>query len=228
MRILITGCPGTGKTSLANKLIELASDSDKIAVKNRETKNLLKKFSLKIISLNDIADEFSLYEFYDNLTESKVVNLEALERVTNTVLDVEEDNFKSKKKKKKNSKELLIVVEGHLGAEIRIRKISKVFVLRTNPKELEKRLLEKGYGKKKLSENINAELVDYFTIKSEKLYGRDRVIELDTSSKSVNALAEKLIKHLKNQKNRKTKKTKSISWANVFNTEIEFVKKHLL
>jgi len=75
------------------------------------------------------------------------------------------------------------VAEGHLACEIRLP-ADAVVVLRTKPEILRARLQKRGYGKRKMNENLVAEILDYFSQRVEKVYGCTP-LELDTSSRSV-------------------------------------------
>jgi len=77
-------------------------------------------------------------------------------------------------------------------------------ILRTNPLELKKRLFERKYPKQKIMDNLEVEILDYFTqkIKSKK------VIEFDTSKGSAKINAKKIMELLVLKKYGKGK----ISW----------------
>ncbi|MEM3372914.1 MAG: AAA family ATPase [Candidatus Anstonellales archaeon] len=218
MRILITGCPGTGKTSISKSLIKGLKRLGKAQKAQRKAKrkklSVNKKDLIKptLLEINKIADDFGLYEFFDDSLESKVVNIKSLENILNEVLEIEEEKFN------------YIIIEGHLGVEIKIRKVDYVFVLRTNPLELEKRLEKRGYTKRKISENINAELVDYFTIKAEKLYGRNKVFEVDTTTNNASENAKKILEVVLGKKTKKERKR--ISWSFIFERNLDFVVRH--
>lgn len=63
--------------------------------------------------------------------------------------------------------------------------VKRVFVLRCHPRKLEKRLQARGWGVKKIHENVLAEILDSCLIDSLNYYGSDKVIQLDTSRSSV-------------------------------------------
>lgn len=75
-----------------------------------------------------------------------------------------------------------VIFEGHLGCEIPCP-AELVVVLRTNPKELVRRMEKRGYHRKKVEDNILAELLDYCYIIARKNYSCD-ILEMDTSGKS--------------------------------------------
>lgn len=71
------------------------------------------------------------------------------------------------------------VIEGHLACELGLP-ADFVFVLRTEPRVLKQRLARRGYGARKLNDNLAAELLDYCTQRVEQEY-RKKPLELDTS-----------------------------------------------
>lgn len=99
------------------------------------------------------------------------------------------------------------LVEGHLACEIKLP-ADHVIVLRTKPAVLRRRLSKRRYGKKKLDENIMAEMLDYCTQRVRKVYKRDP-LELETAGKSVDACAEAIARAIKQKK----KKLDSVSYS---------------
>jgi len=92
------------------------------------------------------------------------------------------------------------VVEGHLACEMRLP-ADFVFVLRTNPETLKRRLAKRRYAKAKLEENLMAEMLDYCTQRCENVYGK-KSLELDTSRLTPEKSAAKLAKAIKQKKKR--------------------------
>lgn len=81
------------------------------------------------------------------------------------------------------------IVEGHVLCEVRLP--AKVVVLRTDPKELEKRLEKKRFGKKKIQDNVEAEALDYCLIKARENY--KKVVQIDTTGRSVDATLARVL-----------------------------------
>ncbi|MFH0736970.1 MAG: AAA family ATPase [Candidatus Micrarchaeota archaeon] len=92
------------------------------------------------------------------------------------------------------------VAEGHLACEIRLP-TDFVIVLRTHPKALRKRLSKRGYGKKKLEENLLAEMLDYCSQRVVSEYPR-KPLELDTTGRTARACALIIAKAIKQKKKR--------------------------
>lgn len=99
------------------------------------------------------------------------------------------------------------VVEGHLACELKLP-ADFVFVLRTNPRVLGRRLSKRGYGARKLDDNLTAEMLDYCTQRVEQEY-RKKPLELDTSARSPSASARLIALAIK----RKRKKLDDINYS---------------
>jgi adenylate kinase len=157
MRIIITGSPGTGKSSIATVLSQ--------------------SLGLELIDIKRIARERKLVE------KNHEVDLKKLAAALRPLA------------RKKD-----FIVEGHLACEIRLP-ADFIFVLRASPATLRRRLAKRHYGKKKLEENLMAEMLDYCFQRAEGVYGRTP-LELDTSRRSVSGCAREIIKAIKQKKKR--------------------------
>ena len=169
MRILITGTPGTGKSSVA--------------------KEISKRNGWLLLSLKEIAEKHRC-----------IIGKEGRERIV--------DVRKLKKaalrelKGKKNA-----VVEGHLGCEFSLP-VDFVFVLRTHPSELRKRMRKRKYPEKKIEENLMAEMLDYCSQVSARHY-KVRVLEVDTTKRAAKQTASRILSYLE----KKVKKLDKVSWG---------------
>lgn len=99
------------------------------------------------------------------------------------------------------------IVEGHLACEMKLP-TDFIFVLRTHPAMLRKRLSKRRYGKKKLEENLMAEMLDYCTQRVEKIY-KKTPLELDTSKRNPSESAAAIQKAIKQKK----KKLDSVNYS---------------
>ena len=149
MKILLSGTPGTGKTSIAKRL----GDSLK----------------LKYISLNDFAERNNLVESVDKKRDCMIIDEK---RLAVEVEKIKED----------------CILDGHLA---HFCKGNLTIVLRTNPEELKARLKKRGWSSEKISENIEAEILDSCLIESSM---PEKTIEFDTTTKSIEESAKELEK----------------------------------
>ena len=101
-------------------------------------KELAKALNWKQISLNDLAREKNFYLGYDEKRKAKIVDIESIKKEIKKIM-----------KKQKN-----LIIESHYAHEI---PADLVIVLRTDLKELEKRMLKKGWWREKIQENLQAE-----------------------------------------------------------------------
>jgi len=99
------------------------------------------------------------------------------------------------------------VVEGHLACELRLP-ADFIFVLRTHPDVLRRRMARRKYGNRKIQENLMAEMLDYCTQRVEKIY-RKKPLELDTSSRTAAKSAAEMEKAIKQKK----KKLDSVNYS---------------
>lgn len=161
---IITGVPGTGKTTLLRNL----------------SKNLS---NATFESSNKIAKENNLFVDKDS-DGSFIINLKNLKESINFFIT-----------QHKTSK--YIIIEGHLLSDIKITNAT-VIVLRSHLKVLENRLKKRKYSKKKLSENIFSEAINYCAFNANKNY-KD-VYELMGSKDEILKSTLKIIKGKKIKK----------------------------
>lgn len=152
MKTLISGTPGTGKTSVA--------------------KLLSKELNYKLIKINDFAKEKNLIISKDKKRNSDIVDTNKLNKEISKL----KGNF---------------VIEGHLA---HFCKGDFCIVLRTNPKELEKRLKKKKWNSSKIKENVDAEIIDVCL--QEALQINKNVYEIDTTNKKPREIVETIKKIL--------------------------------
>jgi adenylate kinase len=159
--ILITGSPGTGKTTIA--------------------KILLKKLKAKVINLTEFILKTKIFE---EINGEKIVEIKKLQKS----LKKELNKLKGKK---------LIIVEGHLACELFLKKYNpKIIVFRRSLKKLKKEMEKRGYSKKKISDNLILEALDYFGEKSRSKYKEVYEIFVKDKKTTIN----KILKILKGKK----------------------------
>jgi len=149
--------------------------------KTRIAKALAKRTGAKLIGLREFVNENHLFKIRKGQRE-KEVDIAALRKKLLPCL----------------ARLGGYIVEGHLACEMRLP-VDFVFVLRTSPKELEARLAKRHYPRKKLEENLMAEMLDYCTQRAEKEYGK-APLELDTTRRSVAGCAGAMLDAIKRKK----------------------------
>ncbi len=118
---------------------------------------------------------------------------------------VKKEEVEISKLQKKLAKEIaeaeekMVIVEGHLGCELR-GIFNTIIVLRCEPKKLEKRLEKRKYSKQKILDNLVSELLDYCTLKSMENNPRSKVIEIRSDRHKSKEIARKIEKMIKLKK----------------------------
>lgn len=94
-----------------------------------------------------------------------------------------------------------VIVDGHFATEIVPKSyLTKVFVLRCHPKQLEQRMVERGFQGAKLRENLAAEILDVCLTDAVNDVGLDRVCEVDTTYKTVDDTTNEVLSILRKTK----------------------------
>lgn len=137
---------------------------------------LAKKLGWRLVSLNQLAKEKKLYSGYDKSRKSKIVNIQKLRTEVRRLC--------------KSGKNLIL--ESHYSHDM---PCDVVVILRTNPRELRKRMQEKGWSKEKIEENIEAEIMEI--VKTEAMEKAKKVLEIDTTGRKPEWVAAQIVKELK-------------------------------
>ncbi|MEA3229445.1 MAG: adenylate kinase family protein [archaeon] len=152
---------------------------------------LSKRLGFCLVKINDFAQAHGLVEGIDKKRGSLIIDEKKLKAA---VAKLSGD----------------VIVEGHLA---HFCKSDVVAVLRTNPTELEKRLLSRGWNRKKILENVEAEILDI--ILQEAVNANKNVVEVDTTGKSADAVCGILADVIKSR-NYSGHKLGTVSWASYF------------
>ena len=155
--IVITGTPGTGKTTLT-----------KLLVNN----------GYSILEIGRIVKEEKLYEFFDEETNSYVVDDEKLNEYLIQILT-------------NNVEEKPLIIEGHV-AQLPPSYVSHCIVLRCSIHNLRQRLVERDYSESKIDENIEAEIMEIILTDMLYLYGKENVTVVSTDG-TIEESLERLI-----------------------------------
>ncbi|HLC53453.1 MAG TPA: AAA family ATPase [Candidatus Nanoarchaeia archaeon] len=128
--IAITGTPGTGKTTLANKL---------------------KSQGYLLLDVPSLIKNFKLAAGYDRKRRCSIINIEGFVKAIGM-------SIRQIKRIKKDIKG--IVIDSHLSHHLPKKLVSQCIVMRCSLKTLVRRLQKKGYSKRKIRENLEAEIFE--------------------------------------------------------------------
>lgn len=86
-----------------------------------------------------------------------------------------------------------VIIDTHYPEILPSSIVDYVFVLRTNPFILEKRLKKKGWPWRKIRENVMAEILSVVTSNAINRFGEEKVFEIDTSAAAPEQVVEEII-----------------------------------
>ena len=148
--------------------------------KHTSAKIIAEKMGTEIIDINEVAT--------DNNN-----NNNAIAKKTDSGLEVDVKRLVGQLEKLLKTKKDLVLV-GHLAPYVlKPAGISLVAVLRRSPYELEKNLKKRGYGVKKVRENLASEILGISLYDSLKTFGKHKVAEFDTTGKKPEQTADEII-----------------------------------
>jgi len=124
---------------------------------------LAKKFKLKYVDVNGIVKKEKLYDSYDRKLKSFVVDVKKLKRYFSKFLRENKD----------------LVLDSHLSHYLDKKFVNLCVVVKCDIKILKKRLEKRKYSKKKIRENLDAEILDVCLVESIDL--GHKVKTVDTS-----------------------------------------------
>jgi len=109
-----------------------------------------------------------------------------------------------------------VILDGHLSHYV---PVDLVIVLRAHPKLIGERLKMRGYSREKVSENVEAELVDVILV--EAIEENENVIEVNTTEKTPEKVVEEILELIgKGVK----KRVGIVDWSRVYDEVISYLR----
>jgi adenylate kinase len=89
------------------------------------------------------------------------------------------------------------VIDSHIAPEIgTLPKLVRAIVLRCDPIVLQRRLEHKRWSKSKISENLQAEILDICLWAAVQNYGWEKITEIDTTQKTPRHIVQLIMKDM--------------------------------
>ena len=155
--IIVTGTPGTGKTTLS--------------------KNLAKRLNFFYLDVGKLISKNKLSEGYDKKRKTKIVDVDKLRKILISKIKIFQNE--NNKKKFPRRKFFGIIIDSHLSHYLPKKHVDLCIVAKCDIKELSKRLKKKRFHKEKIKENIQSEI--FGICHNEALERKHKVIVIDTS-----------------------------------------------
>jgi adenylate kinase len=172
--LVITGNPGVGKHT----------STKFVAQKIRETKII--DINELVIAKNVILEKDT--KFGIEVDVKKLSGLIAHE-ITKTM------------KTRKTASQRNLVIVGHLAPYVlKPSEVDLVFVLRRSPYEIIKTFELRKYSLEKIKENVASEILDVCLYDALKRFGKNKIVELDTTGKTPEYIADEIILSIKQQR----------------------------
>jgi adenylate kinase len=147
--------------------------------KTTTSKALTSKLNAEYINLTDYARTNKLIRGEDKERKTIIINEEKMNKKLAETIAA--------------SNNINIIIDGHYAASVTPTSlVTKVFVLRRNPKELQKFMEKCGYAGTKMWENLSAEVLDVCLIEAMQAQ-QDKVCELDVTGKTVEEVVNEII-----------------------------------
>lgn len=140
------------------------------------------------VDLNELAIKEKLTIGIDNERDTMIIDEARLSRRVYQII-------------RQKGQDQNIIIDGHYAANVvPMEKITKIFVLRRNPKELEKLMRERGYKGGKIWENLAAEILDICLDDALKSVSVGKVCEIDVTGKGTDEVASEVVSILNKDK----------------------------
>jgi len=143
--------------------------------KTELAKELAKQLKYKYIDINKVIDKNKLIESYDKEKDTNVINEKKLVKALIKIIKEKKD----------------LIIDSHLSHYIPAKHIDLCIITKCDLKILKKRLEKKGYKRKKVRENLDAEIFDICF--NEAIELKHKVLAIDTSKQKPKILAKRII-----------------------------------
>lgn len=132
----------------------------------------------KYFNLSEFVLSNNLFVGYDMNTDSFIIDEEKLRNALNDLI---------------RRSEGYIIIDSHYGEIVDDDLLFKLIVLRLDPRVLHRRLISKGWGGRKLLDNLESELVGVCTFNALEEHDRSKVCEVDVTGKDLNEVVREVL-----------------------------------
>ena len=134
--------------------------------KSTYAKKLARAKGLLYFDVGNFIKKYKIFDSYDKKLKTYLVDVDVLVKVlSETVKGISEEGWKG------------IVLDGHLSHYLSCKLVDYVIVVRCDVRTLRKRLVKRGYSKKKVEENVEAEIMETCLIEARDLKHKIKIVE---------------------------------------------------
>ncbi len=159
--------------------------------KTAAAKILAGRLGANLVSISGLLDE--VRHEWDAERKTRIIDIAELRKTVN----------------RHTAKGKINIVDGHLS---HLLNADVVVILRCAPDAMMKRMKKKKWDRKKIAENIQAEILDEITIEAMEKHGKKNVFEIDTTHKNPAEVAE-IAEKLLNKRDTKKYRVGRIDWT---------------
>ena len=154
--------------------------------KSSVSKMLASILGARLISIGELVKREGLYTGWDEERETLIADTDRLSERIREIIDAEKRT---------------IIIEGHYAVHVvPPEKVDLIFVLRRDPRDLKKTLEDRGYSRRKVMENLAAEILDVCLFDAVDICGVEKLCEIDTTSKSPEEVVDEIISVIKGER----------------------------
>lgn len=153
--------------------------------KTKIASKLSKKLKGKYVKLGKFCLKKGFVQSVNSTTKSPIINLDRASRHVKQIIS-------------ENNEPLIF--DAHFSVKISSKLKPLIIVLRCEPTELLNRLKRKGFQKRKIYENVWAEILDFCLQEALATYNRENIYEIDTTNKQVEDVIDEILNIIKYRK----------------------------
>ena len=154
--------------------------------KSSVSKMLASILGARLVSIGELVKREGLYTGWDEERETLIADTDRLSKRISEIIDVEKRT---------------IIIEGHYAVHVvPPEKVDLIFILRRDPRKLKKTLEDRGYSRRKVMENLAAEILDVCLFDAVDVCGVEKLCEIDTTSKSPEEVVDEIISVIKGER----------------------------
>jgi adenylate kinase len=143
------------------------------------SKILVERLNAIYINITELIKRKNLILSVNTDSDANIADMDKLSDAINRIIDASTHD---------------VIVDGHFATEVVSTSfVPEIFVLRLDPSILQRRLQARSYKKKKIVENVTAEILDVCLVEAIKKHGVERVDQIDITTMTAMEISDEII-----------------------------------